>query len=65
MPHPNADPNAHVNPSVPHRNNNPLKPVGPKERRYDKKWLSLEARGITKPANARQNMQRIKDAHGY
>ena len=37
----------------------------PKERIQERKWASLKARGYTPPADAAENKQRAKDAHGY
>ena len=36
-----------------------------KTRIHEKKWKSLEKRGIHPPANAAEAKQRLKEAHGY
>ena len=32
---------------------------------YDTKWEDLNRRGITKPKDEAERLQRLKDAHGY
>ena len=30
----------------------------------DRKWIELEKRGLTRPKNEEERLQRLKDAHG-
>lgn len=36
-----------------------------KERIIETKWKSLKDRGINRPSSEAENIQRIKDAHGF
>lgn len=35
------------------------------KRKLEKKWASLEKRGVERPKDKDENRKRAKDAHGY
>lgn len=35
------------------------------KRKLERKWKSLEARGLKRPKDAEENKKRMKEAHGY
>lgn len=35
------------------------------KRKMDRKWKSLEKRGIKRPKDSEENRRRAKEAHGY